>query len=86
MALIVHVVDNEIKLILEEKDTTATTLASRFPFGDVYVRFNEPQGLQWRELQRGTRIDDKRSFYDMIFPINVDQLPEVVQIVHACTV
>jgi hypothetical protein len=85
MALIVHVVEGEIRLLKEHWATTSSVLASEFPFGDLYVRFLEPQGLQWRVLQRGTRQSDVMSYFDALLPINVEQLPEIVQVVHACT-
>ena len=85
MALIVHVVEGEICLIKEHWETTSSVLAGRFPFGDLYVRFREPQGLQWRILQRGTRKDERVSYFDALLPINVDQLPEIIQVVHTCT-
>ena len=85
MALIVHVVEGEIRLIVEDTNTTSIDLACKFPFGDVYTRYMEPQGLQWRILQRGTRESDLRSYFDMLLPISIEQLPEIVQVVHACT-
>jgi hypothetical protein len=85
MALIVHVVEGEIRLIGERNDTTSAHLARLFPSGDVYVRFYEPQGMQWRILQRGTRTGEMKSYYDALLPLNVEQLPEIVQVVHACT-
>lgn len=86
MALIVNVINSNIRMLMESPDTTSSNLASKFPIGEVYVRFQEPRGLQWRILQRGTRIDDVRSYYDAIIPIKVEDLPEVVQVVHACTI
>jgi hypothetical protein len=85
MALIVHVINGEICLIVEIANSTSTELACKFPFGDLYARYLEPQGLQWRILQRGTRASDERSYYDALLPISIDQLPEIVQVVHACT-
>lgn len=85
MALLVHVVDGNICLIREDYQTTSVVLACKFPFGDLYVRFLEPQGLQWRILQRGGRDDGVISYFDALLPIRVDQLPEVVQVVHTCT-
>lgn len=80
MDLIVHVVEDEIRLIVEIHNATSAELACKFPFGDLYARYLERQGVQWRLLQRG-----RGSYYDALLPINVDQLPEIVQVVHACT-
>lgn len=85
MALIVHLVNGEIKAVIDHGYITSAEVARKFPFGDVYLRCEEPQGLQWRVLQRGHRQDDKVSYFDMILPISVDQLPEKVQVVHMCT-
>lgn len=86
MALLVHVVKDEIVAVIDHPSITSAELASKFPFGEVYLRCKEPQGLQWRVLQRGSRKDDKISYFDAILPISVDQLPEKVQVVHMCTV
>jgi hypothetical protein len=60
-------------------------LAGKYPFGDLYARYLEPQGLQWRILQRGTRDGDSKTYMDALLPIKVEQLPEIVQVVHTCT-
>jgi hypothetical protein len=91
MALIVNIIDGEIKTLFENTYLTSVKLADKFPFGEVYVRMAEPANdgtcwvLQWRVLCRGSRIDDKRWFYDALMPIAVKDLPECVQLVHLCT-
>lgn len=89
MALIVHVINGNIRMLIEVPNTESSVLAGKFPIGDVYVRMLEPRGAmyvqQWRVLVRGTRAGDKHSFYDAILPITVEQLPECVQVVHMCT-
>lgn len=85
MDLIVNVIDGEIKLVSQDAVGNAMNIGSKYPFGDVYVRFVESQGVQWRILQRGTRDNDKFSYFNMLLPIKVDQLPEIVQVVHTCT-
>lgn len=85
MALVINVINGNIRMLVQMGNTLSSHLANKFPIGDVYVRMLEPQGIQWRVLQRGTRMDDKRTFFDALLPINVDQLPDVVQVVHACT-
>jgi hypothetical protein len=85
MALIVHVVDGEIRLIIEDIDTTSSVLTRKFPTGDLYVRFQEPQGMQWRVLQHEAQVSDVFSYYAALLPISIEQLPEIVQVVHTCT-
>jgi hypothetical protein len=85
MALIVNVINGNVRMLLESPHMTSMDIAAKFPIGEVYARFLEPQGLQWRVLQRGSRIDDVRSFYDAIIPMAVEDLPECVQLVHLCT-
>jgi hypothetical protein len=85
MALTVNVINDNIRMILEAEDSTAMHLGSRFPMGEVYVRFVEPQGVQWRMLQRGTRDNSRISYFNQLLPISVDSLPECVQVVHLCT-
>jgi hypothetical protein len=86
MSLLVHMLDGEIMRMSEAfGNATAGMLGSKFPFGDVYVRYKEPQGLQWRVLQRSTRQSDVMTYFDALLPIKVEQLPEIVQVVHACT-
>lgn len=85
MDLIVNVIDGEIRMVSQDPGGTAMIIGSRYPFGDVYVRFTESQGIQWRVLQRGTRDNDKFSCFNQLLPIRVDQLPECVQVVHMCT-
>lgn len=85
MVLIVNVINGNIRMLLESNDTTSSNLASKFPIGEVYARFQEPQGLQWRVLQRGSRQGERVTFFDQILPVKVEQLPECVRVVHLCT-
>lgn len=88
MALIVHVVEGEIEQAFETDCLTSATLSMKFPTGDVFLRMSEPTGatwaLQWRVLQRSSQVG-QITYYAMLLPVSVEQLPEVVQVVHACT-
>lgn len=85
MTLIVNVVNGEVMHVVDTGWCTAAKIAGMFPFGEVYIQVEENQAIQWRVLQRPTRDSDKHSYFAQLLPIKVEQLPEIVQVVHTCT-
>lgn len=85
MALVVNVIDGEPRQVVEVFYKNNEVVANRFPFGDVYVRNKEAQGVQWRLLVRGSRADDITNYFSTLMPVNVENLPPCVKLVHACT-
>jgi hypothetical protein len=60
---------------------TSQTVEGHFSVGDVYVYTQEPHGMQWRVLQRSTRINATTGTYAALLPCKAEQVPEIVRMV-----
>jgi len=58
-----------------------------FSLGNVYSYSEEPQGMQWRVLQRSTRVRRQHTSegfvgtWAVLLPINPEDVPELVRII-----
>ncbi|AXC36490.1 hypothetical protein HOT57_gp46 [Pseudomonas phage phCDa] len=61
---------------------TPTELDRHFSLGEVYTLAKEPQGMQWRVLQRATKTGASSGLigtWAALLPINAEQVPEIVR-------
>ena len=74
----------------EVTDTVTTfmiteALEKHFPLGEVYRYSEEPHGMQWRVLQRSTRVkrehtsDGFTGTWATLLPIKPEDVPELVR-------
>lgn len=80
MQLTIGVLDGEIT------DTASTWLTSdevarHFPIGEVYTYGKEPQGMQWRVLQRGRNIEWVTKTFPSLLPCKAEDVPAIVRMV-----
>lgn len=58
---------------------TSEEVASHFSLGEVYTYAKEPQGFQWRVLQRGRTIEGLSKTYPSLLPCDAEYVPEIVR-------
>lgn len=78
--LIVGVLDGEITDTVTAMFMTANQCEDHFPLGEAYMYAKEPQGMQWRVLQRrGGGTQGKVRNFSMLLPLQPEQVPEIVR-------
>lgn len=70
----------------EITDVTTEWMASaeverHFSIGEVYAYTQEPQGMQWRMLQRSATYADRSGTWASMLPCKPEQVPEIVRMV-----
>lgn len=58
---------------------TSDEVARHFSLGEVYTYGKEPQGFQWRVLQRGRKIEGLSKTYPSLLPCASEDVPEIVR-------
>lgn len=79
---IVGVLNGEVIGTVNDLYMSANQCEDHFPLGEVYMYAKEPQGMQWRVLQRrggGTKQQVRR--FSMLLPSQPEQVPEIVRMV-----
>ena len=76
---IIGVVNGEITDTVNDTYMTANQCEDHFPLGEVYMYAKEPQGMQWRVLQRRGGWDGDHRKFSMLLPSTPSQVPEIVR-------
>lgn len=81
--LTIGFLDGEITDVTTEW-MTSETIERHFSVGEVYSLNKEPQGMQWRVLQRSTKTGATTGLvgtYAALLPCKPEQVPEIVRMV-----
>lgn len=78
---IVGVLDGEITDLVSKIYMTANQCEDHFPLGEVYMYAKEPQGMQWRVLQRRSPKKGDYTSFAMLLPSTPEQVPEIVRMI-----
>jgi len=78
--LTIGFLDGEITDVTTEW-MTSETLERHFSVGEVYSLNKEPQGMQWRVLQRGRRIEGVSKTFPSLLPCKAEDVPANVRMV-----
>ena len=79
---VVGVLNGEIIETVSDIGMTANQCEDHFPLGEVYMYVKEPQGMQWRVLQRrggGSQLAVRK--FSMLLPATPEQVPEIVRMI-----
>lgn len=72
--------DGELTDSFANSSMTAEDMERHFPVGEVYFYAAEPQGMQWRVLQRSepSNMYNMR-YFAVLHPIKDEDVPEIVR-------